>query len=1115
MSIFSFLQNEWNEIYEAARSAEKSAVSDTRICAFYCRYTLEKITKWLYDHDDYLKKPYNDSLGSLIHEQTFKDNLSPGLFQRIRFIWELGNKAVHTDSKVKPERAIHALKSLHAFTEWFASYYSENPPSKIPEFTTDYIVEIDETEKTKAEVVKLSEELKKKDEQLAKEREKLTEELEALRAKVTETKEKNIADQPKRDYTEAETRKIYIDMMLEEAGWDLEPSNVKEFPVVGMPSDSGDGYVDYVLWGDDGKPLAVVEAKRTTVNPKEGQHQAKLYADCLEKMTGQRPVIFYSNGYETFLWDDLEYPPREVFGFYNKDELQLIINRRSTRGNIGRVDVNKAITGRPYQEIAIKKVCEAFQGKNRETLLVMATGTGKTRVAVSLVDALMKNNWVKRVLFLADRVALVKQAKNAFTEHAPSYSTVNLLNEKEDINTRIVFSTYPTMMNMIDDRKDDGEKRFGSGHFDLIIVDEAHRSIYLKYKEIFRYFDSLLLGLTATPKNEVDRNTYSLFGIENGIPTYAYELDEAVKDGYLVPPKLISSQLRFQRHGIKYNELSEDEKDEYEAKFYDEFGNVPDEIDASALNSWLFNTDTVDKVLGQLMEFGRTVEGGDKLGKTIVFAKNHKHALFIVDRFDKNFPQYRGEFASLIDYSVNYADDLIDKFKVIDSNPVIAVSVDMLDTGIDVPEVVNLVFFKPVRSKAKFWQMIGRGTRLCEDLYAPGEDKEDFLIFDYCDNFEFFDKHPEGFQPSVQESLSSKLFKNRLYLVGNLIENENDALCDSLLDILHERVSALDTDTVLVRPHRKHVEKYIDRDKWNSITFDDINELVDNIALLVNEPDEDEYAKRFDSLIVNLQLVMVDVTRGSVTTKRNIQNTIIKIADSLKKKTSIPKVKQRIEILKLVTDPNFWKDASIYDIEKVRTELRGIVQFLDRNEKEVVYTKFKDEIVNVEVRNDIIASEPALAEYRKRIEKYIREHQNNTAIYKIKNNIPITLSELHTLEGILFEGDLGTKDDFVQAYGNDKPLSMFVRELVGLEGKAVEEAFSAFLDISSLSADQIKFVEGIKRYFTDKGVMNPNDLFNPPFTHIHSEGIFGLFDDTKAGKIINTIKELNSADTVG
>jgi len=598
---------------------------------------------------------------------------------------------------------------------------------------------------TAEELLGLEVALRERDEKLAvllADRTALDDELARLRAQVAEAKKAAAAQPDTHNYLETETRDYFIDLLLKESGWPLDQARDREFEIAGMPNPQEKGFVDYVLWGDDGKPLGLVEAKRTRRDARVGQQQAKLYADCLEREFGQRPAIFYSNGYEHWLWDDASYPPRRVQGFYKKAELELLIQRRASRKPLASAAINGDIVERYYQTRAIRRIAESFErDRDRKALLVMATGAGKTRTVIALCDLLMRANWAKRVLFLADRVALVKQAENAFKRHLPDSSPVNLISDR-DGEGRVFVSTYPTMMGLIDEAAD-GQRRFGAGHFDLVIIDEAHRSVFQKYRAIFDYFDSLLVGLTATPKDEIDRNTYSLFDLETGVPTDAYSLEEAVRDGFLVPPKAVSVPLKFQREGIKYDELSEDEKDQWDALEWDEEGAVPDRIDAGALNKWLFNTDTVDKVLAHLMTRGLTVAGRDRLGKTIVFAKNQDHAEFIAERFNANYPHYRGEFARAITFRTEYAQSLIDAFSTKERSPHIAISVDMLDTGIDIPEVVNLVFFKLVRSKTKFWQMLGRGTRLCPDLFEPGQDKDCFQLFDYCGNLEFFSQNPE------------------------------------------------------------------------------------------------------------------------------------------------------------------------------------------------------------------------------------------------------------------------------------------------------------------------------------------------------------------------------------
>ena len=789
-SNFAFLQAEWPALYAEGLRAEQAALTDPRTACFYARRTLELAVAWLFQAEGgrsgKLRTPYKPDLSAYLFEPSFKALVGPGLHAKMDVIRKQGNNAVHSARPIAPQDAAAVLRELFQVTFWLARNYGRNVaarPDPALQFRLDYLprpavpaeaapAQTATVQATQAALQKLADDLAARDAALATEQQKsavLDAELARLRAEVAAAKAANTATPDTHDYNEAETRDVYIDLLLKEAGWKLDQPRDREFEVQGMPSLNGlansKGFVDYVLWGDDGKPLAVVEAKRTRKDAHVGQQQAKLYADCLEKQFGQRPLIYGTNGYEHWLWDDAHYPPRPVQGFHKKDELQLLVQRRGTARPLAAAPINAAIVERHYQQRGIRRIGETFErDRQRRALVVMATGAGKTRTVIALVDQLQRANWVKRVLFLADRVALVRQAANAFKLHLPDAAAVNLVTDKAT-EGRVYVSTYPTMMGLINESQD-GLRRFGVGHFDLIIVDEAHRSIYQKYRAIFSYFDALLVGLTATPKDEVDHNTYSLFGLEDGVPTDAYGLEDAIAEGYLVPPRAVSVPLKFQREGIRYAELSDAEKEQWDELEWSEEGDAPDEVDAEAVNKWLFNTDTVDKVLELLMTRGHKVAGGDRLGKTIIFAKNNAHAEFIAQRFNANYPYYAGQFSRVITYQTDYAQSLIDDFTQKDKAPHIAISVDMLDTGIDVPEVLNLVFFKIVRSKAKFWQMVGRGTRLCKDLFAPGQDKREFLIFDFCQNLEFFSQNLEGSDGSVTEPLSQRLFKARHGRVG-------------------------------------------------------------------------------------------------------------------------------------------------------------------------------------------------------------------------------------------------------------------------------------------------------------------------------------------------------------
>lgn len=1110
MSNFSFIPSPWANIAQTPQEAEQHVYGAPLYAAMLCRKSLEEWVRWMYEHDVDLTLPYDTSLSSLIHEQCFKNVVAPMQFNHINLIRKLGNAAVHTNAKIKPQEALYALQLLHGFIGWITMVYGEEKPQFKP-FDESLLPKEGGKDKSKEELQKLELVFHSQQSELKK--------LQVELANIKALKTHNSAFiPPPIDPNEDLTRKIYIDTLLREAGWDPFGVNVPEYPVKNcMPQangSNGDGKVDYVLWGDDGKPVAVVEAKRTSRDPRVGQHQAKCYADCLQKEYGQRPVIFYTNGFQTWLWDDTEYAPREVFGFYTKDELQTLIQRRVFKKPLSTQKINDAITDRYYQHEAIRKIAEAFEKKHREGLLVMATGTGKTRVAASLIDFLSKANWAKRILFLADRNALIHQAKTNLNDYLPHLPAVDLTKEKEDESSRIVFSTYQTMINMIDGETDGDNRFYSVGHFDLIIYDEIHRSVYNRYKAIFKYFDGLRIGLTATPKSEADRDTYALFNMEPNNPTYAYELDQAVADKFLVPPRAISVPIKFQRSGIKYAELSDEDKLKYEEQFTDPItGEFPDEIDSSALNEWLFNADTVDKVLGYLMANGIKVEGGDKLGKTMIFARSHKHAKFIEERFNKQYPQYKGEFLKVIDYHEEYKYDLLNKFKGKQNMPQIAVSVDMLDTGIDVPEVVNLVFFKPVRSSAKFWQMIGRGTRLCNDLFGFGINKKEFMIFDFCENFEFFSNKPKGIEGTSGKSLSQRLFELRLRLSFVLQNQDSIELKEygkALLESLIIQTQSLNTDSFIVRQHWREVEKYKDANAWNALTDLDIKELFDHIAPLMMETDQDEMAKRFDALLFDIQL---SVLNGEKKQAGLIQK-VITTAGKLSKKASIPSVAKKMDFIQDAQSKTFWAAGDIPAIEQMRVELRDLIKFIDVESRAIYFTMFEDEFEGNSKEHELGYGYNDLEAYKRKVEQYLKSNSHNLTINKIRNNIQITQSELNDLERMLFEqGEIGSKVEFNKAYGA-QPLGKFIRSIVGLDANAAKLAFSDILVGQLLNSQQIRFMDTIINYFTVKGVIEPSMLFEPPFTDIDTSGVSGVFDDSTSQLIVRLINEINETANV-
>lgn len=898
--------------------------------------------------------------------------------------------------------------------------------------------------------------------------------------------------------SEANTRKLYIDLYLKEAGWDvLDTENVAiagkagiEIKVEGMPNAQGIGFCDYVLYGRDGKPLAIVEAKKTSVSPEKGRHQVDLYGECMKAIYGYKPILYYTNGYVTKVIDGI-YPDRTVMAFLTIDELELMMQRRN-RGNITDLKISDRITNRPYQKMAITNLCEWLNQKHRRGLLVMATGTGKTRVAISLVDVLSRNNWVKNVLFLADRTSLVNQAKKSFAKLLPNMSICELSgNEEKDYNARLMFCTYQTMINYIDAE----DKRFTSGRFDLIIIDEAHRSIFNKYGSIFAYFDSLLVGLTATPKSEVDANTYRIFGCESGIPNFDYSLEEAVKDKYLVNYKSFSRTTKLLKRGIKYNELTEDEKRQLDEYFVDEPPTPDFTVSEKELFKKIFNKNTCCEILEELMQYGIKTNGGELLGKSIIFAYNHHHAQMIVDCFHELYPEHPANYCQLIDNYVKYADDLILKFEN-DDEFRIAVSVDMLDTGIDVPAVVNLVFFKPVKSKIKFVQMIGRGTRLCDNLFGEGKDKTHFIIFDYCGNFEYFDAHPDGTDGMGGRSLSQRLFEVRLDILHELqrIEYQEQEFARSYYnktkDLLHAAVYKIKGHSarMQVRAEMQYVDKYSDYATWESVSPLMVKEIKVHITPLLDSGLEGfDLSIAFDIRMLDIELSMLVQDNTGMAT-RDVK-TVRQVAQYLlTEKASIPQVFAKAEQLKTLVSEQFWDAPSLEKLEQLRVDVRDLMQFLDKSPKKQIDVNIDDTVEpsGYDGGDTIID----IRTYREKVLDYLIEHSDNEVIHKIQRLEPITNEDLKALEKILWE-ELGTKEEYEQTTDIDN-LAVFVRSLIGLSQEAVNEKFGEYLNGNVLNAQQQEFIRAIINYVRENGDISREDLIEKsPFDNYDILTLFG------------------------
>lgn len=1135
MSNFAFLAAEFPAVHEAAVEAERQAGVSPTAAAFFAGKAVEVAVKWAFRSDPNLKLPYQDNISALLHEPSFRKAAGEAVFAKARYINTLRNRAVHEEKTISSGDATGAVKELFHVCFWLARTYArKTKPADGLAFDASALSRRDEVLKKAFVQLKAQQaELDAKNGELTRlltDKQNLDDELKKLRDAVAAARKASEAQPDRHNYNEAETRDRYIDLLLREAGWALDKPDDLEFRVEGMPNNEGVGFVDYVLWGADGKPLGLVEAKRTRKDARQGQQQAKLYADCMEARFGQRPVIFYSNGYEHWIWDDTRYPPREIGGFYKRDELELLIQRRTTRKKLGSEVVNRKIVERPYQHRAIRNVARSFeQDGERKALLVMATGSGKTRTVIALVDLLMRAGWVKRVLFLADRVALVNQAAGAFKAHLPDAAPVNLVTERTS-EGRVFLSTYPTMMNLIDG-KQEGKAKFGPGHFDLIVIDEAHRSVYQRFRAIFEYFDSFLVGLTATPKDEIDKNTYSLFDLEDGVPTDAYSLDEAVADGWLVPPKAISVPLKIVRSGLSYAELSEEEKDQWDMLEWGE-DEIPDSVAAAEVNSRLFNEDTVDQVIAHLMQNGVKVEGGDRLGKTIIFAKNQDHALYIEKRFNAAYPSLAGHFARVITHKTGaYAQTLIDDFSKKTKDPHIAISVDMLDTGIDVPEIVNLVFFKQIRSKTKFWQMMGRGTRLCEDLFAPGQHKEFFRVFDYCQNLEFFGANPEMKDASTAKSLTERLFASRIDLVRALDAKAGtpDGLShgpqtpfvaagepppseleirDVALQTLQDTVTGLNTDNFLVRQHRRAVEKYREPKAWIPIDDDKRKELVEEIAPLPSERGlGTEEAKRFDLLMFSLQLALLKGSKRFDTLKKQL----LEIASALEDQTGIPAIAHQAVLIEEIQTDQWWEGVTVPLLELVRLRLRDLVQHIEKSRKAVVYSNFVDEIGEGVEHELPQVGEADFARFKQKARHFLKAHEDHLVLHKLRQGKPLTPTDLSELEKMLLDAGIGEAGDIERARETSQGFGRFVRSLVGLDRAAVSEAFSEFLAAGVASAKQIEFINMVIEHLTDQGVIDPNLLYEAPFTDIAPTGPDQLFDSDKVTRLFTKIQAINDS----
>lgn len=1104
---FDYLKNEskFSTFANVAISAEKIILIDPEASILNSRRAMEFAIKWMYSVDSALEMPYRDNLQSLMNTEEYRQLVGADLWKRMDYIRRSGNNAAHSNKKLGRDEAMLCLENLFIYLDYVAYCYSDKYEERSFDKTiiTSRIKKAKESKEAanaiKAELTKEQETSAKRELDLQKlmaENASLKEELSARRQEQQQT----YVPKPL-DLSEYKTRKLYIDSMLIDAGWTEGKDWINEVELPGMPNKSETGFADYVLYDDMHRPLAIIEAKRTCVDVAKGRQQAKLYADLLEQKYKRRPVIFLTNGFDTHIIDG-QYPERKCAVIYSKRDLEKWFNLLSMRTSLKHVEVDKNIAGRYYQEAAIKAVCDSFDEKNRrKVLLVMATGSGKTRTVIALCKCLLKAGWVKNILFLADRNSLVTQAKRSFVNMLPDLSCTNLVEEKDNYNAHCVFSTYQTMMNCIDTVNDNEGKLFTCGHFDLVICDEAHRSIYNKYRDIFSYFDAPLIGLTATPKDEIDKNTYEIFELENGVPTYGYDLAQAVKDGYLVDYVSVESKLKFIEQGIVYDELSEEDKEAYEETFEDEHGDLPELINSSALNTWIFNEDTIKQVLNILMRDGIKIDYGQKLGKTIIFAKNHDHAEKILEVFNKEYP-HLPDYAKVIDNYINYAQSAIDEFSDPKKMPQIAISVDMLDTGIDVPEVLNLVFFKKVMSKAKFWQMIGRGTRLCPRL-LDGEDKQKFYIFDFCGNFEFF-RMNKGKATANMIALQGAIFNLKFEISYKLqdMEYQIDRLIayrKALVKQMSEKVKELSRDNFAVRQHLKYVDLYSLESNYDTLTYEDTLIVKEEVAPLILPDDDEASAVRFDALMYGIELAYL-VGKKYSRARTDLRKKVAGIANV----ANIPEIQAQSELINKILNTDYVDNAGINEFEEIREKLRDLMKYIPKGTIKYV-TNFTDELLSMEWKEAELENDE-LKNYKAKAEYFIRQHQDNIAIVKLKTNRPLTSGDIASLEEILWR-EVGTKQDYENEYGN-KPLGEFVREIVGLDMNAAKEAFSEYLTNTNFDSRQIYFVNQIVEYIVHNGMLKDlSVLQESPFTDRGS--IAEVFTDLNVWvgirKVIETI----------
>lgn len=1119
---FEFLRAKRPELADLGGFSEQYVFTDTPGALVKLRMFAEALVKAVFAHHR-MQIGYQSNLNDLLNDPSFK-SITPGVIQdKLHLLRVKGNHAAHgTLYPTTPEQVFGYIREAHDLARWFHLSIDAGRLEDIPAWQQLTPELVDSPLALKRQNKSVLRKLLEQEALMA----KLLEDLEVARAQArstsrSEEETKLILKQAQQaasvlEFSEEETRKKLIDDQLASAGWHVGANGQnttqvsQEFEVLHQPTASGIGYADYVKWDEHGKPIGVLEVKKTSVDPELGRMQAKCYADGLEKMFGQRPVIFYSNGYEIFIWDDAKQePPRPLFGFYSPDSLQYCLFQTKERAKqLAQLSPKEAITDRLYQIEAIKRVAENFDKRRRKALVVQATGTGKTRVAIALCELMIRAGWAKRILFLCDRKQLRKQAIDAFGDYLPTEPAiiVNSASSK-DRNKRIYLATYPAMMKCYQD--------FDVGFFDLIIADESHRSIYNRYRDLFRYFDAYQLGLTATAVQFIFRNTYRLFDCETGDPTFNYPYEDAIahEPPYLCPFKVIKHTTKFLREGIKYSQLTQEQREELEEQVEDA---EAIDYEREQVSRKVFNKDTDRQILRNLMENGVRNADGSSLGKSIIFARNHKHAKLLVSLFDEMYPQFGGDFCVRIDNYEPRADQLIDDFKSTDGskNTTIAVSVDMLDTGIDIPEVVNLVFAKPVKSYAKFWQMIGRGTRLCLNLFGPGRDKQFFQIFDHWGNFEYFDALVKEEEPSRNKSLSELLFETRILLGEAALRAQDAASLKLATDLLAADVASLPEDCLSVREKWKDVKGVQRAGVLDAFQAATIAVLRRDISPLMQWKNirRSEAAHEFDLLIARLQEAKLSGSSAAADLRDTVVNQVSELPINL------APVKAKIDTIQQAKSLSHLEIASVAELERIRTELRGVMRFRKRklvNPSLPLVLNVREEADQVEATSHKPTLEGIdLVHYRNRVQSVLVSLiENSTALRKIREGQAVTPDDLEELthEVLIHDPDLHL-EELLQHFPNKaRRLDLAIRQIIGLEAAKVDEHFRAFVHkYPELNANQIRFLELLKSYVARYGAIELDKLWDPPFTTIHSNGVEGIFTESEqVDDLLALLNEIN------